>query len=71
MDERKAERAGRTRRRRRLEQRLLGLALVALSLAALWIGATGTGARDRDGTAALLTGAAGLWMLTTRRLVIF
>lgn len=54
------------RRRKFIEQKLMGLAMIAITVGFLWMCA-GT---NEDAAAALLTGPLGLYMLFSRHIVI-
>lgn len=57
-------------RRKRIEQRLMGLALLLLSGFVLWMCSTGVTPEDRDAGAVLLFIPLGLYMLFTKHIVI-
>ena len=58
-------------RRKLTEQRLTGLALLILCVGMVWMCATGETTTDRDATAALLLAPLGLWILLTKKIVIY
>lgn len=67
---RKAKTRNQLRRRRFIEQKLMGLLFIALTVLIFWIASTGTSFEDRDATVALLTAPMGLYLLFTRHIVI-
>jgi len=58
-------------RRKKREQRLIGLGLLALCVLVLWICSTGTTLEDQDAGAVLLMAPMGLYMLFTKHIVIY
>lgn len=68
--QRKARTRNQLRRRKFIEQKLMGLALIALTALIFWIASTGASFEDGDATMALLTAPMGLYLLFTRHIVI-
>lgn len=60
-----------TRRKKMMEQRLIGLGLLACCVLALWVCSKGTTPVDRDATAVVLLAPLALYMLFTKDLVIY
>lgn len=60
----------RTLRRLYIQQRAMGLCLLAISGLMLWLASSGTTPEQRDATALLFTIPLGLYLLTTKHLVI-
>lgn len=58
-------------RRKKREQRLIGLGLLVLCILVLWICSTGTTLEDQDAGAVLLMAPMGLYMLFTKHIVIY
>ena len=58
-------------KRKILEQRLYGIGITLLCAAALWVASTGTSIEDRDCTAVLLIFPLGIYVLFTRKVVIW
>lgn len=58
-------------RKKKREQRLIGLGLLALCVLVLWISSTGTTVEDRDVGAVLLMAPMVLYMLFTKHIVIY
>lgn len=58
-------------RRKRREQRLMGLVLLILCGVILWVCSTGETVEDQDAGAILLLAPMGLYMLFTRDIVIY
>lgn len=59
-----------TLRRLYIQQRAMGLCLLAISGLMLWLASSGTTPEQRDATALLFTIPLGLYLLTTKHLVI-
>ncbi len=58
-------------RRKRREQRLMGLVLLILCGVILWVCSTGKTVEDQDAGAVFLLAPMGLYMLFTRDIVIY
>ena len=58
------------RRRKFIEQKLMGLGIIAISVVLICIASTGTTVEERDVTAVLLTLPLGLLMLFSKEIII-
>lgn len=53
------------------EQKLMGLLLLVICAIVLWLCSGGTTPEDRDATVVVLLVPLGLWMLFTKKIVIY
>lgn len=58
-------------RKKLLEQKLLGILMLACCVVALVLCSTGTTIEDRDCTAVVLLAPLGLWMIFSKRILIY
>lgn len=56
---------------KRVEQKLLGFMILLVCAFMLWLCSTGTTLEDQDATAVVLLAPLGLWMLFTKKIVIY
>lgn len=60
----------RMRRKKLIEQRLMGMGLLVCCVLAVWLCSTGTTMVDRDATGVVLLAPLALYMLFTKNIVI-
>lgn len=58
------------RRRKIIEQKLIGIALLAICALMFWLASTGVSPEDKDCTAVLLIAPIGFYMLFSKQIVI-
>jgi len=58
------------RRKKFIQQKLMGLALLVMTALIIWIASTGATIEERDATAALLTAPLGIYLLFTKEIAI-
>lgn len=58
------------RRRKIIEQKLIGIALLAICALMFWLASTGVSPEDKDCTAVLLIAPVGFYMLFSKQIVI-
>lgn len=58
------------RRRKVVEQKLMGIALIAICALMFWLASTGVTPEEKDCTAVLLIAPIGLYMLFSKQIVI-
>lgn len=58
------------RRRKVVEQKLMGIALIAICALMFWLASTGVAPEEKDCTAVLLIAPIGLYMLFSKQIVI-
>ena len=56
---------------KRIEQKLMGLALLVICAFVLWLCSTGTTPKDQDATAVVMLAPLALYMLFTKKIMIY
>lgn len=54
-----------------IQQKLMGLAFIAISIFCLWMASNGNTVQERDCTALILTVPVGLYLLFSRKIVVY
>lgn len=58
-------------RRKLMEQRIMGLVMLACAALAFWMCSSGQTIVERDGTGGVIVAALGLWLLFSRKIIIY